>query len=58
MSRVPLIKPENIDDRRTKTMVDFALKVNVDAHAITDDDISELRGIGLGDNTRGSIGIA
>jgi len=37
-----------IDDPRTKTIVDFALKVNADAHAITDDDIAGLREIGLG----------
>jgi len=38
-----------LEDRRTRTIVDFALKVNADAHAITDDDIAQLRGIGLGD---------
>lgn len=38
-----------IDDPRTKAIVDFALKVNADAHAITDDDITRLRDIGLGD---------
>lgn len=38
-----------IDDPRTKTIVDFALKVNADVHAITDDDITRLRDIGLGD---------
>ena len=38
-----------VDDRRTKTIVNFALKVNADAHVITDDDITELRDIGLGD---------
>ena len=38
-----------IDDPRTKTIVEFALKVNADAHAITDEDIEGLRGIGLGD---------
>jgi len=38
-----------IEDPRTRTIVNFALKVNADAHAITDDDISELRDIGLGD---------
>jgi uncharacterized peroxidase-related enzyme len=38
-----------IDDRRSKTLVEFALKVNADAHSITDDDIAELRDIGLGD---------
>jgi len=40
---------EAINDPRTKMIVDFALKVNADAHAITDEDIEELRGIGLGD---------
>ncbi len=40
---------EAINDPRTKMIVDFALKVNADAHAITDDDIEGLRGIGLGD---------
>jgi len=38
-----------IDDPRTKTIVEFALKVNADAHSITDEDIEGLRGIGLGD---------
>ena len=38
-----------VDDGRTKTIVNFALKVNADAHAITDDDITGLRDIGLGD---------
>ena len=38
-----------IDDRRSRTLVEFALKVNADTHSITDDDIAELRDIGLGD---------
>lgn len=38
-----------IDDSRTKTIVDFALKVNADAHVITDEDVSKLRDVGLGD---------
>jgi uncharacterized peroxidase-related enzyme len=38
-----------IDDPRTKVIVDFALKVNADAHAITDDDIAALREVGFGD---------
>lgn len=38
-----------IDDPRIKIIVEFALKVNADAHAITDEDIEGLRGVGLGD---------
>ncbi len=38
-----------INDPRTRRIVEFALKVNADAHAITDEDIDGLREIGLGD---------
>ena len=34
---------------REKTMIDYALKVNLDAAAVTDDDIFSLRAAGLGD---------
>ncbi len=40
---------DSIDDARLKTIVDFALKVNADAHSITDADIEALRHVGLGD---------
>ena len=36
-------------DRRLKTLLDFALKVNDDPKTVTDDDIQALRSIGLGD---------
>lgn len=38
-----------IEEPRTKGIVAFALKVNADAHAITDDDVEALRALGLGD---------
>lgn len=38
-----------IDDPRTRTIVDFAIKVNGDARSIGDDDISALRHAGLTD---------
>jgi len=36
-------------DQRLKTLLDFALKVNAAAKSVTDEDISGLRSIGLGD---------
>lgn len=38
-----------VDDERLKTIIGFALKVNVDAKGITDQDVDALRSIGLSD---------
>ena len=38
-----------VDDERLKTIIGFALRVNVDAKGITDQDVDALRSIGLSD---------
>ncbi len=38
-----------VDDGRLKTIISFALKVNVDAKSITDEDVDTLRSVGLSD---------
>ena len=38
-----------VDDERLKTIIGFALKVNIDAKGITDQDVDALRSIGLSD---------
>ena len=38
-----------VDDERLKTIIGFALNVNVDAKGITDQDGDALRSIGLSD---------
>ena len=38
-----------IVDSRTKTLLDFALKSNFDAHSVTDEDVESLRTVGLTD---------
>ena len=38
-----------VKDSRTKSILDFALKVNFDAHDISDADVESLRTIGLTD---------
>lgn len=40
---------EAIDDQRLVTLLDFALRVNRDPAAISDDDIANLRAVGLSD---------
>ena len=38
-----------LDDGRLETIVEYALTVNDDPHAVTDDDVAALRDVGLGD---------
>jgi hypothetical protein len=38
-----------VEDERTRTLVNFALKVNADATAVADSDIDQLRDVGLTD---------
>lgn len=40
---------EVLDDERLETVVEYALLVNDDPNAVTDDDIERLRAVGLGD---------
>jgi uncharacterized peroxidase-related enzyme len=40
---------EALEEGRLKTIVDFALKVNMSPHSIEDEDVDGLRAIGLGD---------
>jgi len=40
---------EAVEDRRLRVILEFALKVNNDPHAVADADIAGLRGIGLTD---------
>lgn len=41
--------PAALDDQRMSTIVDFAMKLNISPHVITDMDVKRLRGLGLGD---------